>query len=233
MTTAARLKPPNDWLDKGWTTIPGYLSEAELAELRSEADRLMTEKLLFETRGTVINSPSRTDRIDPVIDISPCFAALACCRRMLALVSDFLGGPAELLKDKFIAKPPGTAGYATHQDASYWMRMGIDPHRFLTAVLFLDEATAENGAIEAAAGFHGRLHTDPNEIDDPDEMQFGEFETMEANAGDLLLIHALTPHRSGHNRSDGMRRALLLSYGVDARGGLYQRYAQLRQEFAK
>ena len=53
---------------------------------------------------------------------------------------------------------------------------------------------------------------------------------IEAKAGDLLLLHSLTPHRSGTNRSDGMRRALLFTYGVDPRPDLYGVYKQLQQE---
>jgi hypothetical protein len=45
----------------------------------------------------------------------------------------------------------------------------------------------------------------------------------------VLLLHARTPHRSGANRSAEPRRALLFSYGVDARPGLYQRYQEHRK----
>ncbi len=52
---------------------------------------------------------------------------------------------------------------------------------------------------------------------------------IEARAGDVLLIHSLTPHRSGPNVSDRMRRTLLFSYGVDDRPDLYDLYYQLRR----
>ena len=148
---------------------------------------------------------------------------------MIGTVEAVLGGEARLMKDKFIAKPPGANGYAAHQDGAYWPGMGLDVDRFLTAVLFLDDSRAENGAIECAPGFHRALLTGPDEVADPDESDLGEFTTIEAKAGDLLLLHSLTPHRSGPNRSNGMRRALLFTYGVDRRPDLYDIYRRGRQ----
>lgn len=218
--------PNTDWVTNGWALLPGFLGVDELADLRREADRLLDSPGLFDERGSVPNSAKRSDRLDPVIDVSPLFAALARDERLLDMAGDFLGGPVQLLKDKFIAKPPGANGYGTHQDAAYWPGLGVDPHLFLSAILFLDNSTAQKGAIECAPGHHGGLLTDPDSIADPDEATLGDFAMVEARAGDLLLIHALTPHRSGPNRSSEMRRAILFTYGVDARPDLYSLYQQ-------
>ena len=230
MTIALRFEAAlgDDWATNGWTVVEGFVGEAELAALREEADRLMQDEALFRERGAIPNSARRGDRLDPVIDVSPVFAELARDPRLLALVGRHFGGDAQLLKDKFIAKPPGAGGYGTHQDGAYWPGLGADLSRFATAVLFLDDATAENGAIECAAGYHHALLTDPDTVADPDESRLGGFTTVEARAGDLLLLHALTPHRSGTNGSYGMRRAVLFTYGVDPRADLYGIYRQLR-----
>lgn len=217
------------WSTNGWALIPGLLGAGELELLRDEADRLWADQSLFGSRGRVPNSATRADRLDPVIDVSPRFRELAEDARMIGAVEAILGGEARLMKDKFIAKPPGAGGYAAHQDGAYWPGMGLDVDRFLTAVLFLDDSKAENGAIECAPGFHRTLLTDPDEVADPDESGLGEFTTIEARAGDLLLLHSLAPHRSGPNRSKGMRRALLFTYGVDPRPDLYDIYRQGRQ----
>ena len=232
VSRVARIDPATDcdWVSKGWSLLPGFLDQDQLALLWREADRLWADQSLFGLRGAVPNSATRSDRLDPVIDLSPPFAALARDPRLLAEVEGVLGGPAQLMKDKFIAKPPGMGGYATHQDGAYWPGMGFDTSRFLTAILFLDNATADNGAIECAAGHHRQLLTDPDIVADPDEQRIGGFTTIEAEAGDLLLLHALTPHRSGPNRSSGMRRALLFTYGVDPRPDLYAVYKQFQQE---
>jgi len=223
------VAPGEEWDANGWTLVPGFLEPGEVAALRREADRLCQNKALFDTRGSVANSATRSDRLDPVIDVSQPFAALTQDHRLLSLVNGALGAEAQLLKDKFIAKPPGAIGYATHQDAAYWPALGIDRFRFLTAILFLDDSTAQNGTIECASGHHRELLTDPDTIADPDEAALGPFTTIEARSGDLVLLNALTPHRSGPNRSSGMRRTLLFTYGVDPRPDLYGLYKQLKQ----
>jgi ectoine hydroxylase-related dioxygenase (phytanoyl-CoA dioxygenase family) len=221
--------PVADWDANGWALIPGFLGPDEVAALRKEAERLCAEPALFDERGAVPSSATRSDRLDPVIDVSQPFAALARDRRLRRIVDHALGGEAQLLKDKFIAKPPGAIGYATHQDAAYWPGLGFDFHRFLTAALFLDDSPAERGAIECASGYHRALLTDPDTISDPDETKLAAFTTIEARSGDLVLIHALAPHRSGPNRSGDSRRALLFTYGIDPRPDLYDRYKQLQK----
>lgn len=230
MNAAAKLNmlPHDDWVANGWALVTGFLGDDEIAALRQEADRLCGNQALFEGRGAIPNSATRSDRLDPVIDLSPSFAALAQDRRLTSFVSNVLGGEAQLFKDKFIAKPPGAVGYATHQDAAYWPGLGLDTGRFLTAIIFLDDSPAEKGTIECASGYHRQLLTDPDTVADPDEAALGPFTTIEARSGDLVLLHALTPHRSGPNRSSAMRRALLFTYGVDPRPNLYAEYKQLQ-----
>lgn len=231
MNLASRIQSmPDDWATKGWALVHAFLGGDELARLREEADRLWADQTLFGSRGAVPNSATRSDRLDPVIDLSELFDGMARDPRLIGIVGEALDGEAQLMKDKFIAKPPGAGGYGAHQDGAYWPGMDLDVSRFLTAVIFLDDATAENGAIECAPGYHRQYLTDPGVIADPNEDQLGPFTTIEARAGDLLLLHALTPHRSGPNRSGGMRRALLFTYGVDSRPDLYAVYKQFQQK---
>ena len=219
----------DQWESDGWMQLPGFLGADELALLSREADRLLELKEYFDERGVVPFSPTRSDRLDPVTDLSPLFAALAADPRLLGLAGSVLGGQPQLMKDKFIAKPPGASGYGTHQDGAYWAGLGVDFDRMLTIAIFLDDATPDQGPIECASGFHRTLLTGAGGAIDPDDSTLGSFAVIEAKAGDVLLLHSLTPHRSGPNRSDRMRRALLFSYGVDDKPDLYGRYYQLRQ----
>jgi ectoine hydroxylase-related dioxygenase (phytanoyl-CoA dioxygenase family) len=219
-----------DWIAKGWAHLHGFLGPSELSVLRHEADRLWADEGLFGIRGSVPNSAMRLDRLDPVSDVSTPFAALSGDHRLLTAVNDLLGGEAQLMKDKFIVKPPGASGYAAHQDAAYWPGLALDYGRFLTAAIFLDDATAETGAIECVPGQHHALLTAADTIADLNEAELGSFITIEAKAGDLLLFHALTPHRSAQNRSSGMRRVLFYTYGIDPRPNLRARYRQLQEK---
>jgi len=233
MTLARQTAPRTGaWQRNGWVLMPGFLSGRELATLRGEADRLSADEALFAMRGSIPNSPARSDRLDPVIDISEPFRALAHDRRLLDLATELLGDEAQLLKDKLILKPPGASGYDAHQDGAYWQGLGIEPGDFITAILFLDDCTLDKGPIECVPGMHARLLTPPGVITDVDEGTLGAaFQAIEASAGDLFLLHSLTPHRSGPNLSTQMRRTLLLSYGLDARPDLYGRYRDWRQAY--
>lgn len=216
------------WKREGWALVPGLLGEVELETLRREAERLWANQETFAQRGAVVQSPTRNDRLDPVIDLSAPFRSLAGDARLLAVVSELLGGEAQLMKDKFIAKPPGTSGYTAHQDGAYWQGMGLDFGRVLTAVLFFDDSPAEKGAIECAP-HPDRLLTETGVVADVDEAAIGPFRAIEAKAGDLLLLHALVPHRSGPNRSSDRRRTLMFTYGVDSRPDLYGIYHRARE----
>ena len=214
----ARGDSQGDWRRDGWCLLEAVLGPAEVEALRGEAERLCADADAFAERGVVPVSPRRRDRLDPVIDLSPPFRALAHDERLLVVAREVLGGEPQLFKDKFIAKPPGTVGYSAHQDGAYWQDFDLSPADFLTTVFFLDDSGAENGAIECASGLHSALLTDPGVIADVDEsLLSAPFTMIEARAGDLLLIHSLTPHRSGPNRSGGMRRTLLFTYAVDSR----------------
>jgi len=217
------------WDRNGWVRMPGVIGDEELPALRCEAERLWADQSHFGARGLVPNSPTRSDRLDPFIDLSAPFAKLVRDSRLLNLVGRLLGGEPQLMKDKMIFKPAGAGGYGTHQDGAYWQGLGLDLSRFLTAFLFLDDATEENGAVECTSGQHRGLLTKAGVIADPTDDQLDEFTTIEAAAGDLVMVHALTPHRSGPNRSDAMRRALAFTYGVDARPDLYSLYQRHRQ----
>ena len=224
-----RAGRPGDWSRDGWLLVAEFLSEDERALLCAEADRLWAQQELFAMRGAVPNSPARSDRLEPVIDLSEPFRALAYDAPLLALASELLGGKAQLMKDKLIVKPGGAGGYKTHQDAAYWQDLGIAPGDYLTAVVFLDDSTRDKGPIECVPGHHATLLTAPGAIADVEEgLLDAPFEAVEARAGDLLLLHSLTPHRSGPNRSAETRRTLLFTYAVDSKPDLYGRYRVMR-----
>lgn len=219
------------YLRCGWAVVRGLFSAQEIETWRGEADRLMAQPALFadpDGRNAVVNSRPRSDRIDPVTDLSPTFLKLANDPRLLRESGALLGGEARLFKDKFIAKPPGAPGYGVHQDFAYWPDLGIAPEKMGSAAVFLDGATAESGAVECVPGVHALL-TRPGRIEDPDESSLGDFETVAVEAGDVLFLSGMVPHRSGANRSAGFRRALFFTYAADADPALYETYHQLKK----
>jgi ectoine hydroxylase-related dioxygenase (phytanoyl-CoA dioxygenase family) len=107
-----------------------------------------------------------------------------------------------------------------HQDFPYWEGVTPIAARVATAMIFLDDATIENGCLEVAAGTH-KVGKWPQRADadgfgslemDPGAFDHGRLKPLEVPAGTVAYFGAFLVHRSLPNRSGGDRRALLYSY---------------------
>jgi ectoine hydroxylase len=106
-----------------------------------------------------------------------------------------------------------------HQDFPYWyVAAEGDAADIATAVLYLDDAREENGAIRVVAGSHagGPAPRDTAAADhflaDAAKVDVAREVVAAAPAGSLLFFGAFLVHRSTPNTTGGHRRALLLSY---------------------
>ncbi len=106
-----------------------------------------------------------------------------------------------------------------HQDYPYWSDVTPLAPRIATAMLFLDDATRENGCLEVVPGSHregvqprkdiagfGGLEMEPARFD------VSRLVPLEVSAGSVAFFGPFLVHRSLPNRSGGDRRALLYSY---------------------
>ena len=106
-----------------------------------------------------------------------------------------------------------------HQDFPYWSDLTPIASRVATAMLFLDDATIENGCLEVVPGSHregvqprraadtfGSLEMDPLQYDQ------SRLVALEVPAGAVAYFGPFLVHRSLFNRSGADRRALLYSY---------------------
>ncbi|MDN5751500.1 MAG: phytanoyl-CoA dioxygenase family protein, partial [Pseudonocardia sp.] len=93
-----------------------------------------------------------------------------------------------------------------HQDHSFLQGfLGPAARRVVTAMVLLDDADDENGALTVVPGSHlGEVRAD----DEPPRAGDAEPVLVEAKAGSVVFFHSLVLHRSGPNRSDRDRRAM-------------------------
>jgi hypothetical protein len=195
--------------------------------LQQDADRLLQRSDLIDSanircrwQNHIETGECRFDCFDPVIDLSEAFAGLARDQRIICAASAVYGEPACLFKDKLIFKPPGAAGYALHQDYISWDSF---PESFITVIVAIDSATANNGATEVFPGYHklgcmsprdGMYHElSTAQVDLPKGV------TLDLDPGDIAMFSGFTPHRSGPNHSDQWRRMAYLSYNASSDGG--------------
>lgn len=209
------------WRD-GYLVLKGVFGAAEVSAWNAEGDRLWAEVRAdrenprVQWRGVTAGGEI-ADRIDPVLDISPVFAALAHDPALIDLASSLLGRDVAIFKAKLITKRPGTAGYGMHQDHPYWEHAGAAAGDFLTVLVAFDRFDAENGTPEVFPGLHhARVPAPPGEPLDADEsrMDTSGGVLIELEPGDLALFHSLMPHRSAPNRSARDRRGLFVTYLV-------------------
>jgi 2-aminoethylphosphonate dioxygenase len=225
------LAQVHEYHSQGFVTVRGLFATEQVAAAKAACETLwqgpaIRDHLRVEMRGHVA-SESVPDRLDPVLDLSPELSALAQDRQLTGLLTELLGEEVRLFRCKLIRKGPGTLGYSLHQDFPYWEWLGLPPDHLLTAYVAIDPADRQSGALELFPGLHGaRLPAPPGEPRDADETRIDTTlsEVPDLRAGDVVVFHSLTPHRSGPNLAAGTRFALLPSYAVARHSDLYEHY---------
>jgi hypothetical protein len=213
--------------EQGFLVVRGVFAPDEIAAAAGEAERLVTRKDLIDTRNLRCRWQPHCDdgeclfeTFDPVIDIAPVCARLACHPRLLAVLGELYGEPARLFKDKLIFKPPGARGHDLHQDYIAWPSF---PRTFVTAAVAIDPCGLDNGCTVAYAGHHRRGCLSPEDGDyhplPPEAVEESAAVPLELRPGDVAVFGCFTPHRSGPNSSGRWRRLLYLSYNADSDGG--------------
>jgi ectoine hydroxylase-related dioxygenase (phytanoyl-CoA dioxygenase family) len=160
--------------------------------------------------------------VEPVAHLHPVIAAFGAHPALTEPSRELLGFEAvELYTEKLNVKRAGVGGaYALHRDLPYWVGASDDPERMLTVLLTLDDASAENGALQVLPGSHriesppqkdSELEFERNELD-PDQIDTSQMVPVEVPAGSAIFFGPRLIHTSGSNESAVDRRALLYTY---------------------
>jgi 2-aminoethylphosphonate dioxygenase len=207
---------------KGWASVPGFFSDAEVAQISGWVDELSarperpgTHMVYHE--GKVDDASVRlVQRMENFCPFHPGFDELVN-GRLKASVEKMLGGPAVLFKDKINFKMPGGAGFEAHQDQQAgWSRYAP---LFVTALVCIDPATVENGCLEIADSprFTGLIGEEWKPLT-ADQMAAFALKPLQCSPGDVIFFDSYVPHASKPNRTDHARRILYLTYNAAANG---------------
>ena len=209
----------------------------EVAELRRATDEVQVwpelpgawmvygEQSLRERGRRLVN------RIENFYPHHPGFKAMFDGDKLLGRVSDLLGAPAVLFKDKINFKLPGGGGFEPHQDQQAgW---SVYAPLFVTALVAIDGATEANGCLELAAGHHTRGLIGPEWAPLSEAALRGvHFVPYPTEPGDAVFFDSFVPHRSGPNLSEDPRRVLYVTYNRLADGDHRARYyAEKRRNY--
>ncbi|WMY75961.1 phytanoyl-CoA dioxygenase family protein [Buttiauxella selenatireducens] len=158
-------------------------------------------------------------------------------------LEELVGAKLTLFKDKCNVKAPQGGAFPPHQDAPAYRNFG--PTIFITAGIMLDTLSTDNGCLHMAANYR-KLNTGivqncttpyggyplfkyfvggERNGDLLDEVQtLLQWETINAQAGDILVFNSFIPHFSHINTSQQYRRVFYLTFNLLSEGSHYNHY---------
>jgi len=204
----------------GYVALPGFLNSQEVAELRAQVRRYISDVAPTMPREEVFyeekNDPDTLKQLQQMFAYDEYFHELAFGSRFERLAAMLLEHEVRSVNMQYFNKPPGI-GKPTpaHQDGYYFM---LDSHEAVTMWLALEDVDEQTGCVRYVRGSHkdglrphGQTETlgfsqglkDYGPSDSEREIAFP------AQPGDLLVHHALTIHRADANRSPTRSRQAL------------------------
>jgi ectoine hydroxylase-related dioxygenase (phytanoyl-CoA dioxygenase family) len=168
------------------------------------------------------SDPNRLKGLEPFAHLDPYLTEVAKHRGFIEPMRDLVGcEDVALFTEKLnLKRASGGGGFAPHRDFPYWEQPAEQPERLVTAWVALDDADAENGALEVLPGSHlleAVPHRKSEKLFESFEVDTERFDTsamrtVRARAGDVVFFGPFLVHRSANNRSTRDRRALLYTY---------------------
>ena len=123
--------------------------------------------------------------------------------------NDLIGPDVRLYWDQAVYKKPGTKDEFPYQDNGYTF---IEPQAYLTCWVALTDTDETNGCPCVVPGLHrnGTLHHETTDLGYEIPLDSYESITLPLKAGSIAVFSSLTPHRTGPNLSNGIRKSYIL-----------------------
>lgn len=202
--------------DDGFFVLEDALGRAEVAALVDAIDP-------FEARQTAALREldggrffiARADEITFTTHLVIESAVLRAFTRspvLTDLCADLLGPDVRLYWDQAVYKKPGTESpFPWHQDNGYAF---VEPQQYLTCWVALTDATEDNGCPWVVPGLHARgtLAHEYSDIGFVCLRDPADAVAVPARAGSIVVFSSLTPHSTGPNRTDAVRKAYIVQY---------------------
>ena len=202
----------------GFVVLPALLDRATVAALVAELDELeaeMDELLAAQADGRIYiaEAGAITFTVHAVLR-SPAARALATHPALVGLCHDLIGPDVNLYWDQAVyKKPEKPRRFPWHQDNGY---VFVEPQQYLTCWIALTDTTLDNGCPWILPGAHlagTLLHHWVDPIgwecfaDNPEAAV-----ATELPAGGAVVFSSLTPHLTGPNLTDAVRKAYIVQY---------------------
>ena len=204
----------------GFVVLPEVFGDDELDSLIEAIDRneAATDDFLRTLDGGRV-SIAETGAITFTIHLverEPIAAAFARHPVFADLCHDLIGPDVRLYWDQAVyKKPEKPRRFPWHQDNGYTF---VEPQQYLTCWVALTDASVDNGCPQVIPGLH-RLGTYRHRYVDPLGWEIVESHPDAVAApvgkGGIVVFSSLTPHLTGPNTTDTVRKAYILQYAPD------------------
>jgi phytanoyl-CoA hydroxylase len=205
--------------EQGFFVIEHAFNPETVATVAAEIDPIEHEfeELLRQAEG----GKAFIARADEITFTTHLVARSALLRDFVAssplvdVCADLIGPDVRLYWDQAVYKKPGTAAsFPWHQDNGYAF---VEPQQYLTCWIALTDATEENGCPWVVPGLH-KMGTLRHKVIETGLICFDEADhavPVSVAAGGIVVFSSLTPHCTGPNRSDEVRKSYIVQYAPE------------------
>jgi ectoine hydroxylase-related dioxygenase (phytanoyl-CoA dioxygenase family) len=201
----------------GFVVVPDVVAPDTLAAIVEEIDRFEagTEAFLRAEDGErfSIAEAGAITFTTHLVTRSPRLAVFARDPFLTGVCADLVGPDVNLYWDQAVyKKPEKPRRFPWHQDNGYAY---VEPQQYLTCWVALTDATAGNGCPQVAPGLHRRgtlRHTYVDPLGWECLRAHDGAAVAEVGAGGVVVFSSLTPHLTGPNLTDAVRKAYILQY---------------------
>jgi phytanoyl-CoA hydroxylase len=207
--------------EHGYVVVPDLVPAELLDDVVAEIDRFeaKTEAYLRTVDGgrkSIAEAGAITFSVHLAAK-SPVLRRLVAHPTLAGIAGDLVGQDVRLYWDQAVyKKPEKPRRFPWHQDNGYAF---VEPQQYLTIWLALTDATTANGCPQVVPGLH-RLGTIRHHFVEPLGWECFEQPPVAAvaapvAAGGAVVFSSLTPHLTGPNLTDGVRKAYIVQYAPD------------------
>ena len=205
--------------EQGFFVLEHAFAPETVAKVVAEIDPMEHEfeELLRKADGGKVFI-ARADEITfttHLVARSPLLRDFVASSPLLDICADLIGPNVRLYWDQAVFKKPSTAAsFPWHQDNGYAF---LEPQQYLTCWIALTDATEENGCPWVVPGVH-TMGTLRHKATDTGLVCFDEADDalpVPVGAGGIVVFSSLTPHCTGPNRTDEVRKAYIVQYAPD------------------
>jgi ectoine hydroxylase-related dioxygenase (phytanoyl-CoA dioxygenase family) len=203
----------------GFTVVPDAFDAETLAELDeaiTPGEERVRELLASLPGGRLSVAGVDTQTVAPHLVLQSEVLRVFCRHPLLVgICRDLMGDDVRLYWEQAVYKAPHSVEPVSwHQDNGYTF---VVPQDYLTCWVAITDATLDNGCVSVVPGVH-RDGTLRHVTTDIGQECWGDHDLAvqaPVSAGSIVVFSSLTPHFTGRNRTDEVRKAYIVQYCHD------------------